>query len=79
MLNIFYIEHNNDFFLQLIDIEMLLNLGRQMKIPGYRVWKNVCSSGSFVESDDQGVDKINKTLYRYIKNPYLLTIFYIVI
>lgn len=51
---------------QLIDIEMLLNLGRQMKIPGYKVWKNVCSSGPF-QSDDQGVDKINKTLYRYTK------------
>jgi len=48
-----------------------------MKIPGYKVWKNVCSSGS-LESDDQGVDKINKTLYRYIKSPYLLIKFYIV-
>lgn len=67
MLNIFYDEHNNYFDKQLIDIEMLLNLGRQMKIPGYKVWKNVCSSGSF-QSVDQGVDKINKTLYRYIKN-----------
>lgn len=49
---------------------MLLNLGRQMKIPGYKIWKNVCSSGSF-QSDDHGVDKINKTLYRYIRNQYL--------
>jgi len=75
MLKKFYNEHNNYFCIQLIDFEMLLNLGRQMKIPGYKVWKNVCSSGSFIESDDQGVDKINKTLYRYIKNPYLLIIF----
>lgn len=53
---------------------MLLNLGRQMKIPGYKIWKNVCSSGSF-QSDDKGVDKINKTLYRYIRNQYLFLIF----
>lgn len=56
---------------------MLLNLGRQMKIPGYKVWKNVCSSGS-LDSDDQGVEKINNTLYRYIKSPYLLIKCYIV-
>lgn len=66
MLNI-YDERNNYFDIRLTDIEALLNLGREMKIPGYKVWKNVCSSGSF-QSYDQGVDKINKTLYRYIKN-----------
>lgn len=54
------------------NIEMLLNLGRQMKIPGYKVWKNVCSSGSF-QSVDQGVDKINKTLYRTYSDIDLLS------
>jgi len=82
--NVQYIfnEHNNNFDKQFIDIEMLLNLGRQMKIPGYKVWKNVCSSRSF-QSVDQGVDKINKTLYRYIKKSiftnYILQSYLIII
>lgn len=44
----------------------MLNLGRQMKIPGYKVWKNLCTSGSS-QSENKAVDEINQTLYRYIK------------
>lgn len=52
-------------FVHLTDIEELLSLGRQIKIPGYKIWKNVCSSGSF-QSENQSLDKLNKTLYKYV-------------
>lgn len=63
------INYNNVF---LIDIETLLNLGRQLKIPSYKVWKNLCSSGS-IQSENQAIDKANKTLYRYL----YLNVYYI--
>lgn len=56
------INYNN---VLLIDIKTLLNLGRQIKIPSYKVWKNVCSNG-FIQSENQAIDKANKTLYRYL-------------
>lgn len=40
-------------------------MGRQLKMPGYKVWKNLCSNNSF-QPVDSSVDKVNKTLYGYI-------------
>lgn len=46
-----------------IDIETLLKLSRQMKIPGYNTWRHLCSSGSF-QLENQVMDKVNTTLYK---------------
>ncbi|VVC36103.1 Hypothetical protein CINCED_3A021410 [Cinara cedri] len=54
------------------NIEALLSLGRQLKIPSYKIWKNVCSNGSF-QSENESLDKLNKTLYKTCSDMDLLT------
>lgn len=69
MSEIFYSERSKRLFndsdlILLTDIESLLNLARQMKIPSYKSWKNMCSVGS-LRTENEAIDVINKTLYRY--------------
>jgi len=68
MVNITHITHmyNDCFDICLIDIETLLNLGRRIKIPGYKIWKNICSDG-YLQTENEAVENANKTLYGYIQ------------
>lgn len=56
---------NDNYHVCSTDIEALLNLGRRMKIPGYKSWRNACSGG-YSQSENRTVDEVNTTtLYRY--------------